>query len=74
MANDALDPGPDGSYPFVPRNTDGTIDSERFPEKKMRHRGKRSRDGRPVVIDTTPRHPSGEPQVPADIPREGDTP
>ncbi|WNM25644.1 hypothetical protein [Demequina capsici] len=29
MANDILDPGPDGDYPYLPRNPDGTLDTER---------------------------------------------
>lgn len=28
MANDILDPGPLGDYPYLPRNTDGTLDTE----------------------------------------------
>ncbi len=69
MANDALDPGPDGSFPFVPRNPDGTVDAERFPERKMWHRVRGT--GKRVRIDTTPRNPDGSPQVPPSIPREG---
>ncbi len=29
MAEDALDPGPDATYPFFPRNADGSPDYER---------------------------------------------
>lgn len=30
MANDALDPGPLGDFPYLPRNPDGTLDTTRF--------------------------------------------
>lgn len=33
MATDALDPGPDGDFPHLPRNSDGTLDTTRMPLK-----------------------------------------
>lgn len=77
MANDALDPGPGGNYPFWPRLPDGSPDPERMPTGKHPHRpgrGKgtgRRRPARPVVVDVTPRHPDGTPIVPPTIPPGG---
>ena len=51
MAVDALDPGPDGSYPYIPRNADGTLDTKRMPI------GLQMQDG--VLIDVEPTLPDG---------------
>lgn len=51
MAQDALDPGPDGSYPYMPRLPDGSIDPERMPRGT---RLQRTPDGDVVLIDVTP--------------------
>lgn len=51
MAIDALDPGPNGDYPYLPRNPDGTLDTERMPVGK---REQRTPDGRVVLIDVEP--------------------
>ncbi len=58
MARDALDPGPDGSYPNMPRNPDGTIDRERMPTGLH---WQTTPDGRRVLIDLTPRDADGNP-------------
>ncbi len=57
MATDALDPGEDGSYPFWPRNPDGTTDEQRMPRGKRVHH--RLHDGTPVYIDPAPGLPDG---------------
>jgi hypothetical protein len=69
MANDALDPGPDGSYPHWPRKPDGTSDRVRMPTGK--HRQKVKGTHRRVVVDLTMRHPDGTPIVPPTIPPGG---
>lgn len=51
MATDALDPGPNGDYPYLPRNPDGTLDIDRMPV------GLRTQDG--VLIDVEPTGPDG---------------
>jgi len=61
MANDALDPGPLGDYPWWPRNAEGSWDTERMPTGE---RLQRTPDGGVVRIDVTPRHPDGTPIVP----------
>lgn len=38
MANDALDPGPNGDYPFLPRHPDGAVDLKRMPLHTERRR------------------------------------
>ena len=66
MPNDALDPGPDGSYPYLPRRPDGSVDPERFPTGIRPHRVRGS--GKRVLIDLTPeqaREP-GFPDLPDD--------
>lgn len=60
--NDALDPGPDGDFPNVPRLPDGTVDPVRFPTGPLRQ--KPPGGGPRVLIDQTPRHPDGTPIVP----------
>lgn len=61
MANDALDPGPNGDYPFWPRNPDGT---SAMPTGL---RLQPDENGRTHLIDITPRHTDGTPIVPPDI-------
>lgn len=65
MANDALDPGPNGDYPYWPRNPDGTLDETRMPSGM---RWQRDPNGRRVLIDVTERHPDGSPIVPPTLP------
>lgn len=62
MANDALDPGPDGTYPWWPRNPDGTWDAVRMPTGVHRQRDRAT--GETILIDLTPRHPDGTPIIP----------
>jgi hypothetical protein len=60
VANDALDPGPDGDYPWFPRLADGSWDVERMPVGNHKHW-----DGEKwVIVNLTPRHPDGSPIVP----------
>lgn len=56
MATDALDPGPNGDYPYLPRNPDGTLDTDRMP---IGTRQQRTPDGRVVLIDVEPTGPDG---------------
>lgn len=62
MAHDITDPGPDGTYPYLPRNPDGTINTELVPigieRSKQRnvhgvkmelHIMPRISDGRPIT-------------------------
>lgn len=71
MAEDALDPGPDGTYPHWPRTADGTPDPERMPTGQTRHRIREGeRRGEVVSIDQTPRDPNGAPIEPPDLPPE----
>lgn len=58
MARDALDPGPDGTYPNWPRKPDGSEDPERMPRGTY---PQRTPDGRVVVTDQTPRYPQDDP-------------
>jgi hypothetical protein len=57
MALDALDPGPSGDYPWIPRNPDGTLDTVRMPVGLRRQRVNREL----VLIDVTPTLPDGRP-------------
>lgn len=61
MANDALDPGPNGDYPYWPRNPDGSTDRERMPKGvTKRRRDRRSPYGElHDMIDVTPRDQQG---------------
>jgi hypothetical protein len=56
MATDALDPGPDGDYPYMPRNADGTLDTDRLPIGTRLQPGPH---GKVVVIDVEPTLPDG---------------
>ncbi len=56
MTIDALDPGPLGDYPHIPRNADGTLDVQRMPIGLRRNR---TADGRVILIDVTPTLPDG---------------
>lgn len=56
MATDALDPGPEGDYPHMPRNPDGTLDTDRMP---IGARVTRTADGRRVLLDPEPTLPDG---------------
>lgn len=56
MTTDALDPGPLGDYPYLPRNPDGTLDTDRMP---VGLRQQRTPDGRMVLVDVEPTGPDG---------------
>lgn len=56
MAIDALEPGPDNTYPNLPRNTDGSLNTELMPVGKRRHLDP---EGRSVLIDVEPTGPDG---------------
>lgn len=66
MAKDALDPGPDGSYPNWPRLPDGSPDPARMP-RGLRWQWSKDRR-RWVRIDVTPRDPDGNEIHPPTIP------
>jgi len=83
MAIDALDPGPDGDYPYFPRDAQGRplwSDTDPAPEGgTVMPRGVQTmRDpanpGRIVIVDVTPRLPDGSPIEPPTIPPMGTTP
>lgn len=67
MAHDALDPGPDGSYPWFPRLPDGSPAwSDLCPADYQGTRMPRGmtsivRNGQRYVIDQTPRDADGNP-------------
>ncbi len=76
MAEDALDPGPEGNYPNWPRRPDGrpagigllaTTPEEEAAEQRM-PTGVHRQDGR--LVDLTPRDADGNPIVPPDLPPE----
>lgn len=60
MAKDLLDPGPDGTYPYVPRRPDGTVDADKIPSGLVKMR-RRDQAGNPVIVDLTLRLPDGRP-------------
>ena len=73
MARDALDPGPDGTYPAWPRDP-VMGQPELGPGTRMPsgETWQRTPDGRLVRIDVTPTNdPSGTPIVPPTIPPAG---
>ncbi|WP_104062734.1 hypothetical protein [Arthrobacter sp. 4R501] len=59
MANDALDPGPNGDYPYMPRNPDGTLDTVRMPIHTVQHPTARDALGNPVLMNLEPTLPDG---------------
>lgn len=61
-AVDALDPGPDGTYPNLARNPDGSLDTARMPVGLRRQRGV---DGVLRLIDVEPTLPDG--RRPSDV-------
>ncbi len=61
-AQDALDPGPLGDYPNLPRNADGTLDTARMPVGTRHQRGT---DGVVHLIDVEPTLPDG--RRPSDV-------
>jgi hypothetical protein len=75
MAVDALDPGPDGDYPYFPRDADGRpawSDTSMGTETVMPRGVQRMRHaGRLAVTDLTPRHLDGTPIDPPVIPPSG---
>ncbi len=75
MAVDALDPGPEGDYPYFPRDADGRpawSDTAMATETVMPRGVQRTRHaGRLTAIDLTLRHPDGTPIDPPAIPPNG---
>lgn len=67
MTRDAFDPGPNGDYPWWPRDAEGRPILGPGAEGRM-PTGLTSQRGR--LIDVTPRHPDGTPIVPPTIPPE----
>lgn len=61
MAVDALDPGPNGDYPYWPRLPDGSPDPTRMPTGK---RWQRDRSGNLHLIDITTRDAEGTEIIP----------
>ncbi|MBX7444695.1 MULTISPECIES: hypothetical protein [unclassified Arthrobacter] len=59
MATDALDPGPNGDYPYLPRNPDGTLDTDRMPVGIWQHPTAKDRNGNPVLMDVEATLPDG---------------
>jgi hypothetical protein len=78
MAVDAYDPGPNGDYPYWPRDAEGRPlntqpDAEAAGSGTYMPHGKsvsteRDRLGHPKVYDVTPRTPDGTPIDPPTIP------
>lgn len=68
MARDALEEGPDGTFPNWPRRPDGTPDPARMPTGSHKQKTK---TGEVVVVDVTPRKPDGTPINPPTIPPGG---
>lgn len=58
VAVDALDPGPDGDYPYWPRDDSA---GTHMPTGRHLQPGP---DGKPVVVDLTPTGPDGQPIQP----------
>ncbi|HEV7483602.1 MAG TPA: hypothetical protein VGO13_10940 [Solirubrobacterales bacterium] len=65
MTRDALDPGPDGTYPAWPRTPDGKWDTVRMPVGLQRQRVAGSTEV--IMVDLTPRHPDGSVICPPDL-------
>lgn len=83
MAVDALDPGPDGDYPYFPRDAQGRpLWSDMSPEPEggtVMPRGVQpmrdpANPGRVVCVDVTPRLPDGLPSDPPTTPPKGTAP
>lgn len=55
-ATDALDPGPNGDFPWWPRLPDGSTDPERMPRGPRTMRGP---DGKALIYDPAPGLPDG---------------
>ena len=81
MTTDALDPGPDGDYPYFPRDAHGRpIWSEsgadnpeggtHMPRSNQRMRASGTA-GRLILVDLTPRLPDGTEIAPPVIPPRG---
>jgi hypothetical protein len=78
---DAYDPGPNGDYPYWPRDAEGkpintqadaeAADSGTYLPHGTERSALRDRDGYRKVYDLTPRTPTGEPIVPPPLPPEG---
>lgn len=70
MAVDAFDPGPQGDYPWFPRDAAGNplwsdapdTDGKQVDGVTPMPRGTRSQDG--TLVDLTPRHTNGTPISP----------
>ena len=54
MATDALDPGPNGDYPYLPRNPDGSLDTDRMPVHTVQHQSAKDALGNPVLMNLEP--------------------
>jgi hypothetical protein len=64
VAVDALDPGPRGDYPHLPRNpVDGTLDTVRMPVGTRRQRDV---NGKLHTLDVEPTGPDG--RRPSEVP------
>jgi hypothetical protein len=68
VAVDALDPGPRGDYAHLPRNPDGTLDTQRMPVGLRRQP---TPDGRVVLVDVEPTLPDG--RRPSEVPPPAST-
>lgn len=71
MATDALDPGPDGSYPFWPRDAAGRpltsdTDAQAAGAGTYMPTGVRQHGDR--LLDLTPTGPDGQPITPPTLP------
>jgi hypothetical protein len=81
MAVDALDPGPNGDYPYWPRDDQGrplnteaaakAVDSGTYMPHGNELSARRDRAGYRQVHDLTPHKPDGTPIAPPTIPPKG---
>jgi hypothetical protein len=60
MAHDLCDPGPNGDYPYLPRNADGTLDTRIVPIG-IEISGERDRNGSRMRLRMMPRLADGRP-------------
>jgi hypothetical protein len=70
VANDALDPGPEGDYPYWPRKVDGTPDEDRMPtgvEIRPPRKRNRLREGA-AYFNLRPHDEDGVPIIPPERP------